>query len=80
MEIKVLGPGCANCRKTVALVEQVASSRGIAIDLKKVETIQDIVALGVISTPGVVIDGKVVHAGGVPTREKIEQWFAVNTP
>ena len=74
-EIKVLGSGCANCRDTVALIEQVAQARGVAVSLQKVEELHDIMGYGVMSTPGVVIDGKVVHAGGVPSREKIEQWL-----
>ena len=75
-EIKVLGPGCANCRTTVALIEQVAQARGVAVSLQKVEELREIMGYGVMSTPGVVIDGKVVHAGGVPSRTKIEQWLA----
>ncbi len=80
MEVKVLGSGCANCRNTVAAIEQVAARRGIAIDLVKVEDLKEIVSLGVMSTPGVVIDGTVVHAGGVPTAEKIGQWFDALAP
>jgi small redox-active disulfide protein 2 len=76
MEIKVLGPGCANCRATIALIQQVADARGVAVELKKVENMMEIVQAGVMSTPGVVIDGKLVHSGGVPKREKIEQWLA----
>ena len=75
-EIKVLGSGCANCRNTVALIEQVAQAKGIAVSMHKVEDIKDIMSYGIMSTPGVVIDGKVVHAGGVPSRDKIEQWLA----
>jgi small redox-active disulfide protein 2 len=75
MEVKVLGSGCANCRNTVAAIEQVARAMGAQVNLQKVEDLKDIMAYGVMSTPGVVIDGKVVHAGGVPSREKIEQWF-----
>lgn len=75
MEVKVLGSGCANCRNTVALVESVAAERGVAIRLVKVEDMRDIAALGVMSTPGVVIDGRVVHAGGVPSRQKVLAWF-----
>lgn len=75
MDIKVLGTGCANCRNTIALIQQVAQARGAAITLSKVEEMRDIVGYGVMATPGVVVDGKVVHAGGVPTREKVEQWF-----
>ena len=73
--IKVLGTGCANCRSTIALIEQVAKSKGVAVDIQKVEELRDIMGYGVMSTPGVVIGGKVVHAGGIPTRDKIEQWL-----
>jgi small redox-active disulfide protein 2 len=76
MDIKVLGTGCANCRTTLALIEQVAQARGVPVTLGKVEDLREIMRYGVMSTPGVVIDGKVVHAGGVPSREKIEQWLA----
>lgn len=73
--VKVLGTGCANCRNTLALVEQVARERGVEIALEKVEDLPSIVGYGVISTPGVVIDGVVVHAGGVPAKSKVEGWF-----
>jgi small redox-active disulfide protein 2 len=76
MDIKVLGTGCANCRTTLALIEQVAQTRGVPVTLGKVEDLREIMGYGVMSTPGVVIGGKVVHAGGVPSREKIEQWLA----
>ncbi|MCX7692131.1 thioredoxin family protein [Tepidimonas taiwanensis] len=76
MDIKVLGTGCANCRNTIALIEQVAQAKGVSVTVGKVENLQDIMRYGIMSTPGVVIDGKVVHAGGVPSREKVEQWFA----
>lgn len=76
MDIKVLGSGCANCRNTIALIEQVAAEQGVPVTLSKVQEMQDIVAYGVMRTPGVVIDGKVVHAGGVPTRDKVTQWLS----
>lgn len=75
MEIKVLGSCCSNCDDTIALIGQVAKARGVSVDVEKVSDIQRIIAYGVMSTPGVVIDGKVVHAGGVPKREKVEQWL-----
>jgi len=74
--VKILGTGCANCKNTYVLVEEVARARGVAIELEKVEDLQKIMGFGVMSTPGVVIDGKVVHAGGVPARAKVEGWFA----
>ena len=77
MDIKVLGTGCSNCKNTIALIDQVAQAKGITIHLEKVEALQDIMGYGVMSTPAVVINGKVVHAGGVPSRDKIEQWLAV---
>jgi small redox-active disulfide protein 2 len=73
--VKVLGIGCANCKKTVNLVEEVAQAKGVEIRLEKIEQVQDIASYGILSTPGVVIDGQVVHAGGVPSREKVASWF-----
>jgi small redox-active disulfide protein 2 len=74
-DIKVLGSGCANCKTTLKLIEEVAQARGVAINIEKVEDMAAILGYGVMSTPGVVIDGKVVHAGGVPDRKKIEGWL-----
>ena len=73
--VKILGTGCANCKNTLALVEAVAAERNVAIALEKIEDLPAIMAYGVMSTPGVVIDGVVVHAGGVPSRSKVERWF-----
>ncbi len=75
MDIKVLGTGCANCKNTIALIDQVAKAKGVTVKLEKVEEVRDIMGYGVMSTPGVVINGKVVHAGGVPSRDKIEKWL-----
>ena len=74
-DVKVLGTGCANCQMTLKLIEEVAAARGVAIKLEKVDDMAQILGYGVMSTPGVVIDGKVVHAGGVPDRKKIESWL-----
>ena len=75
MDIKVLGTGCANCKNTIALIEQVAKDKGVPVTLAKVEELREIMGYGVMSTPGVVIDGKLVYAGGIPSRDKIEQWL-----
>ncbi len=74
--VKVLGVGCANCKATVKLLDTIALERGVAIQIEKVEDMQKIMSYGIMSTPGVVIDGQVVHAGGVPTRQKAEAWFS----
>lgn len=74
-EIKVLGSGCRNCETTAKLIEEVAAAKGVAISLEKVTDMAAILSYGVMSTPGVVVDGKVVHAGGVPDRKRIEGWL-----
>ncbi len=73
--IKVLGTGCAKCQTTKALVEEVARELGLEITVDKVEDVAEIVRYGVMSTPAVVVDGKVMHAGGLPEREKIAGWL-----
>ena len=74
--IKVLGSGCANCKATLTMIQEIAEAGGIDIRLEKVEDIGEIMSYGVMSTPGVVIDGKVVHAGGIPDRKAVEEWLA----
>ena len=57
------------------MIEEVASSKNERITMEKIEDMQKIVSYSVMSTPAVVIDGKVVHAGGIPSRSKVESWF-----
>jgi small redox-active disulfide protein 2 len=73
--VKVLGSGCKNCLTTAKLIEDKAQALGIDITLEKVTDMADILGYGVMSTPGVVMDGKVVHAGGIPAGDKIEAWL-----
>ena len=73
--IKVLGTGCANCKATLTLIEDAVRAKGTEIQLEKIEDIAQILGYGVMFTPGVVIDGKVVHAGGVPSRSAVESWL-----
>lgn len=75
MEIKVLGPGCAKCKATAELIGAVAAEVGAEVQLTKVEAMREIVGYGVMSTPAVVIGGKVVHVGSVPTRDKVREWL-----
>ncbi len=77
MDIKVLGGCCgSSCDNTFKLIEEVAKAKGTAVSLHKITDIQDVARYGVMSTPGVVINGKVVHVGSVPARDKIEQWLS----
>ena len=76
MEIKVLGTGCCGgCNSAYALIEETANTKGVRVTLSKVQELREIMAFGVMSTPAIVIDGKVVHTGSVPSRDKIEQWL-----
>ena len=74
-KIQVLGSGCANCQRTYQLIEEVARREGVAVEMEKVEDMADILAMGVMSTPGVAVDGKVVHSGGLPGQEQIADWL-----
>jgi small redox-active disulfide protein 2 len=74
--IKVLGSGCKNCETTANLIRIAAQQAGAEIELEKVTDMAEIMAYGVMSTPGVVVDGKVVHAGGLPAPDLVRQWVA----
>lgn len=75
-DIKVLGMGCAKCKTTIALIETAAQAKRVAIHLEKVQDPAAIISYGAMSTPGVVIDGKLVHAGGIPARDMIDRWLS----
>lgn len=73
--IKVLGSGCPACKETAALIEEASRAAGVPVSLEKVTDMAAIVSYGVMSTPAVVVDGAVVHAGGVPGREAVDGWL-----
>ena len=72
--IKVLGSGCKNCEITAKLISIAAEQAGVEIELEKVTDMAQIMGYGVMSTPGVVVDGKVVHAGGLPGPDQVRNW------
>ncbi len=73
--IKVLGGGCRNCQTTYELIKQTAEELAVEVTMEKVEDMAQIMSYGVMSTPAVVIDGQVVHAGGIPDHKTIATWF-----
>ncbi len=75
LNVKVLGSGCANCKTTAALIEQIAAELNVPIEIEKVEDYPTIAQYGVMATPGVVIEGKVVHVGGIPKRDTVQLWL-----
>lgn len=74
--IQILGSGCANCQRSYDLIAKTAEEQGVAVELHKVEDIAEILAMGVMSTPGVVIDGEVVYSGSMPTPRQVRDWLA----
>jgi small redox-active disulfide protein 2 len=75
-EVKVLGPGCKRCAATVEMVQTEADKLGVPVTIEKVTDYVAIAGFGIVSTPGIVIDGKVVHAGGLPKSDDLARWLA----
>lgn len=76
MKIEVLGTGCPNCNRTFETIRSVLDERGVQADLVKVTDMMQIVSRGILSTPAVLMDGRVVSYGRVPTREDVLAWLA----
>jgi small redox-active disulfide protein 2 len=75
-DVKVLGSGCRRCIATAAMVEAEAARLGIPVTIEKVTDFAAIAGYGAMATPGIVIDGKLVHAGGLPRVEDLAGWLA----
>lgn len=76
-EIKVLGPGCAKCKSTFAVVEKVVKSNGIDARLTKVDDIEEIMRYNILATPAVVVDGQVMLKGKVPTEAEVKKILGI---
>ena len=76
MEIKVLGPGCSNCKKLHAETEKALHQLGLTASVTKVEKIDEIVAYGAMMTPALVVNGKVRAAGRIPSQAELTSWLA----
>lgn len=74
-DIKVLGSGCKTCQLTAELIRTEAERLGVDIRLDKITDYAAIAGYGIASTPGVVVDGKVVHAGGLPQAANVATWL-----
>lgn len=75
LKIKVLGPGCANCKRVEQIARNEVEKLGVVAEIEKVTDYAQIMAYGVMSTPGLVIDEKVVAYGRIPTNEEVSQWL-----
>lgn len=81
IDVQVLGIGCVRCRRTLALVEEVVRTAGLDAVVRKVDDPQAFVTYGVMRPPAVVVDGRLVHVGSVPSRSQVAGWIQeVTTP
>jgi hypothetical protein len=74
-DVKVLGSGCKRCIATAAMIESEATRLHVPVTLEKITDFAAIAGYGAMATPGIVIDGKLVHAGGLPRSEDIARWL-----
>jgi small redox-active disulfide protein 2 len=76
--IEVLGPGCTRCKETYRVVKHVVEQAGLPVEVIKDESIERMVSLGLMATPGIAIDGKVVLSGRIPKAEEVRQLLGVS--
>jgi len=76
--IKVYGSGCSNCKKLEAMCYEVLQEQNINATVEKVTDIQEIVKTGIMSTPGLEINGKMISHGKLPTKATLIHWIQEN--
>lgn len=75
LNIKVLGSGCANCVNLEKLCKEVITENNMDAEIEKVTDHKDIMSYGIMSTPGLVVNGKVVHSGKLPSKSTLTHWL-----
>lgn len=75
INIKVLGPGCANCKRLEQMARTAVEAMSIDAEIEKVTEYADILALGVMATPGLVINDKVLSSGRIPAQSEVNAWL-----
>ena len=75
--IEILGPGCTRCKETYRVVQHVVEQEGLKVEVVKDESIERMMALGLMATPGVAIDGKVVLSGRIPKAEEVRRLLGI---
>lgn len=75
-KIEVLGPGCANCKRLEAVAHEAVQLAGVEAEIVKITDYGEIAGYGILRTPGLVIDGKVVSSGRIPSAGDIAAWLS----
>lgn len=73
--VKILGSGCANCRKLEAVAREAAASAGLQAEFVKVTDMKEMLAYDLMSSPGLVVNEKLVCSGRIPTRDEVRGWL-----
>lgn len=80
MKLEILGTGCPKCKKLMEVTVAAVKELGVSAEISKVDKINDIMNYGVMTTPALAIDGKVVVAGRIPSTDEIKKWIGGSKP
>jgi len=75
LNIKILGGGCANCKRLEALARKVAGDQNLEAEFEKVTDFEEIMKWPILSTPGLVVNGQVVSSGRIPSEAEVAAWL-----
>jgi len=75
MDITVLGKGCSRCESTIKRIEREAAELNVPVNINKITDEVEIIQHGIMTTPAVIIGGKIVHSGGIPSIDEVHSWL-----
>ncbi|MEJ5261301.1 MAG: thioredoxin family protein [Ignavibacterium sp.] len=75
LDIKVIGSGCANCIKLENLVKEVVTEKNLQANIEKITDREKFLDYGIMMTPGLIVNGKVLAMGKIPTKSTLEHWL-----
>lgn len=75
-KIEILGPGCTRCRETHRVVQHVVETEKLPFEVEKVESMERMIELGLLATPGIAVDGKILFSGRIPKAEELRAALA----
>jgi len=75
-QVKIFGPGCKRCEAAAQMVKDAAARLSVEVEIEKVTDPRSMAMAGVMSTPGISVDGTLVHSGGLPDAASVETWLS----